>query len=107
MVGVPESEASSPISALFSRLHSNKESDPEKYALKLKLHQGGVRRCQYSGDGSKVVSCSVEGDVKVRSMVGGWVSVVGEWVGGWPAACLSTARREENIQRSGTVLTHC
>lgn len=64
--GMPENEASSPISVLFSRFHSNKESDPEKYALKLKLHQGGVRRCQYSGDGSKVVSCSVEGDVKVR-----------------------------------------
>ena len=80
MVGVPESEASSPISALFSRLHSNKESDPEKYALKLKLHQGGVRRCQYSGDGSKVVSCSVEGDVKVRSM-GGWVGEC-RWVSG-------------------------
>ena len=72
---MPENEADSHykaktalyiISAFFSHLHSNKESDPEKYALKLKLHQGGVRRCQYSGDGSKVVSCSSGGDVKVR-----------------------------------------
>lgn len=46
---------------------SNKESDPEKYVLKLKLHRGGVRHCQYSVDGSKVVSCSSEGEVKVSA----------------------------------------
>ena len=37
---------------------SNKESDPEKYALKLKLHDEGVNRCQYTEDGEKVISCS-------------------------------------------------
>lgn len=36
----------------------NKESDPEKYALKLKVHQEGVRHCQYSADGTKVLSCA-------------------------------------------------
>ncbi len=45
-------------------VRSNKESDPEKYALKLKMHHGGVRRCQYTQDGTRVVSCSTEGDVK-------------------------------------------
>lgn len=36
----------------------NKESDPEKYALKLRVHQEGVRHCQYSTDGTKVLSCA-------------------------------------------------
>ena len=44
---------------------SNKESDPEKYALKLKQHSGGIHHCQYSCDGSRVLSCSSMGDVKV------------------------------------------
>ena len=43
---------------LWCSLFSNKESDPEKYALKLKLHNEGVRRCQYSEDGTKVLSCA-------------------------------------------------
>ena len=37
---------------------SNKDSDPEKYALKLKLHNEGVNSCQYSEDGEKVLSCA-------------------------------------------------
>ena len=45
---------------------SNKESDPEKYVLKLKLHRGGVKKCQYSRDGGKVVSCSNDSSVKVH-----------------------------------------
>ena len=45
---------------------SNKESDPEKYVLKLRLHRAGVKKCQYSRDGSKVVSCSVDCGVKVQ-----------------------------------------
>ena len=45
----------------------NKESDPEKYALKLKVHQEGVRHCQYSTNGTKVLSCASL-EVKVRSL---------------------------------------
>ena len=37
---------------------SNKESDPEKYALKLKLHNEGVTSCQFSEDGEMVLSCA-------------------------------------------------
>ena len=49
-------------------VYSNKESDPEKYALKLKLHRGGVRSCQYAQDGTSVISCSSEGEVKVHKL---------------------------------------
>ena len=58
---------------------SNKESDPEQYALKLKLHAGGVHRCQYSRDGSRVLSCSSMGDVKVKRSVCVCVVVLQEW----------------------------
>ena len=44
---------------------SNKESDPEKYVLKLRVHRAGVKKCQYSRDGGKVVSCSHDCGVKV------------------------------------------
>ncbi len=37
---------------------SNKDSDPEKYALKLKVHNDGVSSCRFSGDGEKVLSCA-------------------------------------------------
>ena len=46
-------------------VYSNKESDPEKYVLKLKVHRAGVKRCQYSRDGTKVISCSHDCGVKV------------------------------------------
>ena len=49
----------------FLTICSNKESDPEKYVLKLKIHKAGVKRCQYSKDGRKVVSCSTDSGVKV------------------------------------------
>ena len=39
--------------------------------LKLKLHSAGVRRCQYTRDGAKVVSCSSDCGVKVREGAGG------------------------------------
>ena len=38
---------------------SNKESDPEKYALTLKLHDCTVISCQYTEDEEKVISCSL------------------------------------------------
>lgn len=47
----------------------NKESDPEKYALKLRVHQEGVRHCQYSTDGTKVLSCaSLEVKVSILTL---------------------------------------
>ena len=50
-------------------LSSNKESDPEKYVLKLKLHRAGVKKCQYSRDGLKVVSCSNDSGIKVLAVL--------------------------------------
>ncbi len=47
--------------------HSNKQSDPEKYALKLKLHHHGVASCTFSSDESKVLSCAGN-EVKVRQI---------------------------------------
>lgn len=35
---------------------SNKESDPEKYVLKLKVHEEGVTSCQFTKDGDRVLS---------------------------------------------------
>ena len=52
---------------MYMYLHSNKESDPEKYVLKLKVHRAGVKMCQYSRDGGKVISCSNDFGVKVQS----------------------------------------
>ena len=43
-------------------------SEAEKYALKLRLHRSGVKHCCYSRDGSEVLSCSEDGDVKVCRM---------------------------------------
>ena len=53
------------VTALLSLTCSNKESDPEKYVLKLKIHRAGVKKCQYSGDGNKVISCSNDSGLKV------------------------------------------
>ena len=50
-------------------MHSNKDSDPEKYVLKLKVHRGGVKKCQYSKDGLKVISCSNDSGVKVNNVL--------------------------------------
>jgi apoptotic protease-activating factor len=44
---------------------SNKESDPEKYVLKLKMHRAGVKKCQYSRDGTKILSCSNDSGIKL------------------------------------------
>ena len=44
---------------------SNIEKDRTRKALRLKLHTSGVRRCQFSLDGRKAVSCSNTGDVKL------------------------------------------
>ena len=36
--------------------------------LKLKVHRAGIKKCQYSRDGSKVVSCSQDCGVKVQDL---------------------------------------
>ena len=47
--------------------YSNKAVDSGSTCiLKLKMHDGWVRHCQYSQDGSRVVSCSDDKSVKVR-----------------------------------------
>ena len=44
---------------------SNKESDPEKYVLKLKLHEEGISCCRFTKDGNNVLSCGGT-EVKVQ-----------------------------------------
>lgn len=46
--------------------YSNKESDPEKYVLKLRVHEEGISSCQFSKNGDKVLSCAGT-EVKVRA----------------------------------------
>ena len=42
---------------MYHSVHfSNKDSDDEKYSLKLKVHTDGVSSCRFSGDGEKVLS---------------------------------------------------
>ena len=53
--------------SLFLSLCSNKAVDSESACvLKVQMHYGEVTRCQYSHDGSRVVSCATDDTVKVR-----------------------------------------
>ncbi len=60
---------------LFGAVCSNKDSDPEKYALKLRLHEEGVSHCEFTDDEDKVIS-SAGMEVKVClyfvHMFNGW-----------------------------------